>query len=566
MTRTEPPGFFFHPDAVEASGKTLVGRRSAGQSMIRGFAEHFPGDALNVVTETAKGQKAFQQFLDACEIDRPITGEVLRYGRDFTRMGTIFFPVPGFQDADWRRQRFNPAACSLVGITHTVSTRNVIEQVHGLMSRPVEPWDAIICTSRAVKSVVERQFELEVEYFKKRFGAQRVPVPQLPVIPLGIDSQDFQFHDADRKRSRKKYKVEANDIVIMTMGRWTVAEKANPIPLFQVVEALAQKLDVGVHLWQVGWASNEIEEKNYRIGAERYCPSVTVRMIDGRNDAVRHSIWSGADIFTLPVDNIQETFGIVPIEAMAVGLPVVMPDWNGFKDTVVDGETGFLVPTRMARTGAGSHLAKRFADGTEQYLQYLSLTSHFVSIDQKAYLDALERLATNPELRAKMGAAGRERVAAHYDIKPVVKEYVALADELAEQRKSAVTTTAALGPTAINPIEVDPFDLYKHYPTAQMGPDLVIEHRNTLTAEGLAQLDEVNGRTYYDRKSLPDSLLLRIAALIETERAIKLTELMQKSEIAVGTLETALLFLAKYNFIALPPAPNGVGEIKMTAK
>ena len=40
-------------------------------------------------------------------------------------------------------------------------------------------------------------------------------------------------------------------------------------------------------------------------------------------------------------DSVEETFGIVPIEAMAAGLPVVVSDWDGYKDTVRDNVDGF---------------------------------------------------------------------------------------------------------------------------------------------------------------------------------------------------------------------------------
>ncbi len=58
-------------------------------------------------------------------------------------------------------------------------------------------------------------------------------------------------------------------------------------------------------------------------------------------------VWHAADVFVSPSDNIQETFGLAVIEAMASGLPVVASDWDGYRDLVADGETGFLVPTAI---------------------------------------------------------------------------------------------------------------------------------------------------------------------------------------------------------------------------
>ena len=66
-----------------------------------------------------------------------------------------------------------------------------------------------------------------------------------------------------------------------------------------------------------------------------------------RPEATRRSVWHAADVFVSPSDNIQETFGLAVLEAMASGLPVVASDWDGYRDLVADGETGFLVPTAM---------------------------------------------------------------------------------------------------------------------------------------------------------------------------------------------------------------------------
>ena len=81
----------------------------------------------------------------------------------------------------------------------------------------------------------------------------------------------------------------------------------------------------------------------------------------------------------------REGFGVACLEAMAHGRPVVATRVGGLLDLVVDGETGLVVPPR----------------------------------DAAALRSALERLLGDPELRRKLGAAGRERARMHFSWKKV---------------------------------------------------------------------------------------------------------------------------------------------------
>jgi glycosyltransferase involved in cell wall biosynthesis len=86
----------------------------------------------------------------------------------------------------------------------------------------------------------------------------------------------------------------------------------------------------------------------------------------------------------------REGFGVACAEAMAHGKPVVASRVGGLKDLVVDGETGLLVPPR----------------------------------DVGALRSALERLLADQELRRRMGAAGRARIARHFSWEGFVSETV----------------------------------------------------------------------------------------------------------------------------------------------
>jgi len=485
---------------------------------------------------------------------RPFDLAVLRQQQDFAKFGTVFFPTPGYQSAAWQRARADPRSCSLVGITHTVSTRKIIESLHHLMLEPVHPWDAIICTSRAVQSVVQRQFEMEADYIRARFGATRVPQPQLPVIPLGIHTADFAPSDQARAKMRARFETPDSAVVVMTMGRLTSVEKANPVPLFQALEKIAKKQGKPLHLWMVGWSSRDAEQELHEKGAAQICPSVTVHFIDGRAPDVREDVWSGADIFTLPVDNIQETFGLVPVEAMAAGLPVVMPDWNGFRDTVVDGETGFLIPTTTPPPdhASGARLGQRFADGTDDYLRHLTIVQQQTVIDVPIYTDALSRLVADAGLRQKMGAAGRAHVQQNFDWKAVIPQYRALAAELAAQR-----ATATLDTSAPSPIEGSPFDLYQAYPTQHLQPDTQITPLRPIDAATLTALDAVNGRELYGRKIASDAHFLAVAAEITAHGPTTYRALCSTSQLGSQIVAGVVLFLAKYDFIAMThPLPK----------
>ena len=54
---------------------------------------------------------------------------------------------------------------------------------------PTQPWDALICTSPAVRQAMERMFEEYGDYLGERTRGIRPPQPALPVVPLGVDGE-----------------------------------------------------------------------------------------------------------------------------------------------------------------------------------------------------------------------------------------------------------------------------------------------------------------------------------------------------------------------------------------
>ena len=172
--------------------------------------------------------------------------------------------------------------------------------------------------------------------------------------------------------------INKNSIVVLYAGRLSFHAKAHPLAMYQALELSSKHTGKSVVLIECGWHSNQAIANSFLEAAQRFCPSIRVIHLDGRESKNRTLAWSSADIFCSLPDNIQETFGIVPIEAMAAGLPVVVSDWDGYKDTVRHGIDGFRSPTYMPQGGLGSDLAFRHSAGVDNYDMYCGLTSSLI--------------------------------------------------------------------------------------------------------------------------------------------------------------------------------------------
>ena len=464
-----------------------MGRHSAGDGFLRGFVKHSGVDHFYNQSTIPEHDKDFIERIKTFDVDAPECTPVPvgQMGHIPDAPKTLMLPSQGLDMYAWRRRiNANARSYSLVGLNHTISSDTAMDDLGALLTAPVQPWDAVICTSNAAKTSMVRLLDNWADYLGSRSSGGRFKAQvQMPVIPQGVDCDKYaptpKTTEA-RTTIRRGLGIGEDDVVVLYFGRLSFNTKAHPVAMYLSLEEAAKRTAKRIHLMQAGRFLNESVEKEFRDGAMRYCPSVNVLFLDGRDQGVGDRVWFAADIFTSLSDNIQESFGLTPIKAMAAGLPVVASDWNGYRDTVRNGIDGILVPTWLPLPDSGSDLSLRIEDSLNSedkdraYNQYCGKVSQSTVVDVAAAADAFAALVNDPELRRKMSDAGRARVRCDYDWQVIVCLYQDLWRDLANIRNRTVEVAPKVQGRPSFPLREDPFSLFQNYPSGTIDGDVIV--------------------------------------------------------------------------------------------
>ncbi len=477
------PVLYYHPDGYQTSGQRLMGRQAAGESFLKAYCRYTHFETLTCLAPDAKAAASFDQQIRSYSDNQKNSQWVpINQLEQLQASGCLYLPGPGLAPYAWQRRHFNQRGFSLCGITHTTASDRIMDSLGAFLTAPVQPWDVLICTSHSVQAMVQTLLDNYQDYLSNRFGAPVPPCPiQLPVIPLGVDAEALKPTEQKRqmgKLLRQKLGLTDDTVAFLFMGRLSFHAKAHPYPMFVGLEKAAQQTGKKLCLILSGWFPNEHIQTEFQKAAQLLCPSVRLIIVDGRVPEVRQTIWYAADVFTSLSDNIQETFGLTPIEAKAAGLPVVVSDWDGYRETVNHGQDGLLIPTAMPAPGYGEDFALDYATEADTYDHYIGKVSQTIAVDVDACANAYVALIENPTLRQQMGKAGQQDVETRFDWPVVISQYQTLWKQLEQLRKELPEIAPKQTNQPSNPLRDDPYRLFASYPSQVLDPETHVKLTN----------------------------------------------------------------------------------------
>jgi glycosyltransferase involved in cell wall biosynthesis len=216
------------------------------------------------------------------------------------------------------------------------------------------------------------------------------------VVPNGIDLS--RFHpDIKGTRMRREYGIGFDEPLALQLGR--VYEQKRPQDFVQAF-VLARRQVPKLRGLLIGWDDSRRPpgKADIRRLYEKEGLGDSLVIAEGRPEAPE--LMAAADILVSP--GLEEAGGpLVVAEAMAAGKPVIGARSGGTVETIVDGETGFLVPPKTPT----------------------------------ALAEKLALLASNQELRHQMGVAGRRRAEREFDGRLMAARFARIYEELVDARR-----------------------------------------------------------------------------------------------------------------------------------
>ena len=283
----------------------------------------------------------------------------------------------------------------LHGVPHVISAHSL---------EPLRPWKAeqlgggYALSSWAEKTAYEAASGIIAVSNGMREDILRcypaVDPERVKVVHNGIDLEAWkhpqgQEADAQAAATLKRLGIDPDRPTVVFVGRIT-RQKGLP-HLLRACEQLPA--DVQVILCAGAPDTPEIKAEVEGLVArlrEKRTGVVWIEEMLPRPELI--AVLAASDVFVCP--SVYEPLGIVNLEAMAVGLPVVGSATGGIPDVIVDGETGLLVPIEQVQDGTGTPIdpARFEADLAER----------------------LTTLVTDTEAAKAMGQSARRRVEEHF--------------------------------------------------------------------------------------------------------------------------------------------------------
>ncbi len=191
-------------------------------------------------------------------------------------------------------------------------------------------------------------------YTRHRIAAAFGPQAAFERLPSAVDVDRFQPDTHSRKWVRQRHGLDSGVPLVVCISR-LVTRKGQDSLIKALPLIAAEVPDVRLMIVGVGGRRKALEELAEKVQLPNGKPARTQVIFTGAVDAEHlPAYYAAGDVFAMPARTRGggldvEGLGIVYLEAQAAGVPVIAGNSGGAPETIVDGETGYIVDGRNIR-------------------------------------------------------------------------------------------------------------------------------------------------------------------------------------------------------------------------
>ena len=351
-------------------------------------------------------------------------GELLHRGLVELGVDTCAVHFESDKEKEWYYQWFRPDV--VLGVGYWGYTPGIIlhPQRYGLLPVPWLVADGYIANYLDVLNNLPLIL-VTSNWVKKVYSRDGLDHGKVEVLPVGCDTTAFVDRGRDDPRvaaMREAVGVKPDEIMIATVGGDATSKGAQ-----EVMQALAM-IDKKVPPWKYVckvWDQPRTLQQNMidlqlaaSLGIDKKVVYTTGRF--SRN--IMPYLLAACDIYAAP--SRLEGFGMPQVEANACCKPVIGIKAMAMLDTLVHGKTAFLASIAQEVRLKECVLHEDEDGGSHRCVSFKRLRTADYRASVGDIAKYLLKLMNDPELRRKMGEAGRQRVTDMFDYRVVTRQFL----------------------------------------------------------------------------------------------------------------------------------------------
>jgi len=351
-------------------------------------------------------------------------GDLLFRGLKELGVETYAVHFESAQEKEWYYRWFEPDC--VVGVGYWGHTPHLVlhPQRYGVQAVPWLVADGYVANYHEVLNALPLIL-VTSQWVKETYIRDGIDGDNIEVLPVGCDTDAFVPRERDDPKVtcvREALGVSAEQLMILTIGGDATSKGAQ-----EVMQALAIN-DTKAPPWRYVckvWPQPRTMQQNLvdmQLAAQLGIDKDVIYTTNTISRNFMPYLVAACDIYAAP--SRLEGFGMIQVEANACGKPVVGIRAMGLLDTMVHGETAFLASVaqeiRIGETVLGEESG--YEEAHRIVFESLRTADYRASVHDVA--NYLMDLMQDPDLRTRMGKAGRKRAVELFDYRVVAKRFV----------------------------------------------------------------------------------------------------------------------------------------------